>query len=80
MQITSSERNILLELDGRNTMDVLRDLLQGLDERDTQLAQHSLFLGVVMDEFNDDPKLGDFLIRNIIGLDARRAQSPLVNI
>ena len=35
-------------------------------------AQHSLFLGVVMDEFMDDPKLGDFLIRNIIGLDARR--------
>ena len=72
MQITSSERNILLELDGRNTMEVLRELFHGLDERDSQLAQHSLFLGVVMDEFNDDPKLGDFLIRNIIGLDARR--------
>ena len=72
MQITSSESNILLELDGRNTMDVLRELFQNLDERDSQLAQHSLFLGVVMDEFNDDPKLGDFLIRNIIGLDARR--------
>ena len=72
MQITSSERNILLELDGRNTLDVLRELFHSLDERDSQLAQHSLFLGVVMDEFNDDPKLGDFLIRNIIGLDARR--------
>ena len=72
MQITSSERNILLELDGRNTMEVLRELFHGLDERDSNLAQHSLFLGVVMDEFNDDPKLGDFLIRNIIGLDARR--------
>ena len=72
MQITSSEHNILLELDGRNTLDVLRELFHSLDERDSQLAQHSLFLGVVMDEFNDDPRLGDFLIRNIIGLDARR--------
>ncbi len=72
MQITSSDRNILLGLDGRGTFEVLRELFQGLDERDRQLAQHSLFLGVVMDEFNDDPKLGDFLIRNIIGLDARR--------
>ena len=72
MQITSSEGNILLELDGRNTMEVLRELFHGLDERDSNLAQHSLFLGVVMDELNDDPKLGDFLIRNIIGLDARR--------
>ncbi len=72
MQITSSDGNVLLELDGQNTMDVVRDMLYRLDERDMKLAQRSLFLGVVMDEFNDDPKLGDFLIRNIIGLDARR--------
>lgn len=72
MQITSSDRNMLMELDGRGTFDVLRQLFTDLNERDKQLAQHSLFLGVVMDEFNDEPKLGDFLIRNIIGLDARK--------
>ena len=72
MQITSCERNMLMELDDRSTFDVLREMFQQLSDRDKQLAQHSLFLGVVMDEFNDDPKLGDFLIRNIMGLDARR--------
>ncbi len=72
MQITSCEHNMLQELDGRDTFDVLRETFQQLDERDQQLAQHSLFLGVVMDEFNDDPRLGDFLIRNILGVDARR--------
>ena len=56
----------------RDTFEVLRETFQQLDERDQQLAQHSLFLGVVMDEFNDDPQLGDFLIRNILGVDARR--------
>ena len=71
MQITACERNMLHELDGRDTFDVLRETFQHLDERDQQLAQHSLFLGVVMDEFNDDPQLGDFLIRNILGVDAR---------
>ena len=29
----------------------------------------SLFLGVVMDEFIDQPKHGDFLIRNVMGMD-----------
>ena len=72
MQITESDRNMLVELDGRGTFDVLRELFAGLSERDQRLAQHSLFLGVVMDEFNDNPKLGDYLIRNIIGMDARR--------
>ncbi len=72
MQITESERNMLIELDGRSTFDVLREMFAGMSERDQRLAQHSLFLGVVMDEFNEAPKLGDFLIRNIIGMDARR--------
>ena len=62
---------MLRELDGRDTFEVLRETFQQLSERDQQLAQHSLFLGVVMDEFNDDPQLGDFLIRNILGVDAR---------
>ena len=72
MHITACEHNMLRELDGRDTFEVLRETFQQLNERDQQLAQHSLFLGVVMDEFNDDPQLGDFLIRNILGVDARR--------
>lgn len=71
MQITSCRGNLLQELDGLPPLEVLRDLFQGLSERDRQLAQHSLFLGVVMDAFNEEPQLGDYLIRNIVGMDAR---------
>lgn len=71
MNITSCQGNMLLELDGKPPLEVLREMFQGLNERDRQLAQHSLFLGVVMDAFNEEPKLGDYLIRNIVGMDAR---------
>ncbi len=71
MQITSCERNMLYQLDGRDIFEVLREMFQQLNERDQRLAQSSLFLGVVMDEFKDDPQLGDFLIRNILGVDAQ---------
>ena len=71
MQITSCETNTLLELDGRPSLEVLKELFQDLTERDRQLAQQSLFLGLVMDTFNEEPELGDYLIRNIIGIDAR---------
>ena len=69
MQITSCKENILYELDGRTAFSALKELFAGLDERDRGLAQESLFVGVVMDEFEEEPKAGDFLIRNLIGLD-----------
>ena len=69
MVVTACDRNILLEVDGRPPMEVLREIFAGLDERDRGLVQHSLFLGVVMDEMVDAPQLGDFLVRNVIGAD-----------
>jgi small ligand-binding sensory domain FIST len=71
MRITQSQRNLLGGLDGRPPVDVLRELFEGLSERDRGLMRTSLFLGVVMDEFLDEPKQGDFLIRNVMGMDDR---------
>ena len=69
MRISKSDRNMLMELDGRSPMEVLRHLLQELPGRDQELLSHSLFLGVVMDELIDDPVQGDFLVRNVVGMD-----------
>ncbi|MDA1272420.1 MAG: FIST C-terminal domain-containing protein [Chloroflexi bacterium] len=69
MRISKSDRNLLVELDGTPPMDVLRGMFEGLSERDRELVGHSLFLGVVMDELIDNPRQGDFLIRNVVGLD-----------
>lgn len=72
MHITNCNRNVLLEVDGQTPFEVLREIFERLNERDRELAQHSLFLGVVMDELNDNPKLGDYLIRNIMNIDPRQ--------
>ena len=71
MNVTRCDNNILLELDDAKALEALRDLYQVLSDRDKELARHSLFLGVVMDEFQEYPQLGDFLIRNIVGMDPR---------
>jgi len=68
MRITKSESNMLLELDGQAPMEVLRALFHDLPKRDQELLGHSLFLGVVMDELIDAPVQGDFLIRNVVGM------------
>ncbi|PKB65904.1 MAG: hypothetical protein BZY81_08800 [SAR202 cluster bacterium Io17-Chloro-G4] len=71
MHITESRQNLLLGLDGQAPLVVLKELFQTMNERDQALMQNSLFLGVVMDEFLESPKQGDFLIRNVVGMDAR---------
>lgn len=71
MRITSSDRNLLVELDGKPPLEVLQGMYQALPERDRQLMSNSLFLGVVMDEFLDTPVQGDFLIRNVVGMDQK---------
>ena len=72
LRITRCDRNILMELDGQPPLRVLRDLYTGLGERDQALLQHALFLGLVMDPLKSHFTQGDFLIRNIVGLDTER--------
>ena len=69
MRITKSNRNLLEEVDGDTPLAVLRSLFQELNDRDKGLMRNSLFLGVVMDDFLDEPQQGDFLIRNVMGMD-----------
>jgi len=52
-------------------LEMLQDLIQNLSEEDRLLAQHSLFVGVAQSEFKQTLEQGDFLIRQLIGVDPR---------
>src|SRR6185436_17475688 len=69
LRVTRCDRNILLELNGEPPLNVLRDLYTTLNSRDQTLLQNALFLGLVMDPMKSHFTQGDFLIRNIVGLD-----------
>ncbi len=72
VQVTRCKGNLLYELDGEPVLPLLQELFTDLDERDRQLAGTALFVGVLMDEFSEKPQVGDFLIRNLIGIDPQR--------
>ena len=72
MQVTRCNGNLLYELDDEPAFQVLQELFADLDERDQRLASTALFVGVLMDEFSEKPRVGDFLIRNLIGIDPQR--------
>jgi small ligand-binding sensory domain FIST len=69
MFVTRCEHNTIAELDGRPLVEVLKELYERADPRDRQLFQHSLFIGIVMEELQQEYRQGDFLVRNILGLE-----------
>ncbi len=70
MFVTASERNLVRQLDGRPAFEVLKELVDELPPADLELARHSLFAGLVMRRNRERYGPGDFLIRNLIGVDA----------
>ncbi|MBI4313713.1 MAG: FIST C-terminal domain-containing protein [Candidatus Omnitrophica bacterium] len=67
--ITKAEGNTLLELAGVPAMEALQQLFHTLPPQDQKLAQHALLIGIVMDERKAKFDRGDFLIRNLAGMD-----------
>ena len=69
MFVTAVRDNVVLGLDGRPPLDVIRDLYAKLGDRDRQLCRDSLFLGLAMGESRESFGAGDFLVRNLLGAD-----------
>lgn len=69
LAITCCERNLVLELDGIPPVEYIKDLLPRISAYDRDLLATSLFLGLQMDPLNASPVQGDYLVRNLIGVD-----------
>ena len=69
MSITQCDQTLLQEVDGKPPLAMLEEMVDSLNEYDRKLLRTSLFLGIEMDPLKDDPGQGDFLIRNLMGVD-----------
>lgn len=68
LEVTQCDNVILEGVDGSNPLDYIRALAPQLSENDRTLLQQSLFVGVEMDLIKADLNHGDYLIRNIRGI------------
>lgn len=69
MFVTRHQEQVIFELDGRPAVEVLQRLFDELSPAERAKARHSLFLGVVMDPMREIYDQGDFLVRNLVGVD-----------
>lgn len=65
------DHHVLVEVDGRAPVDVIRDLFEHADARDRGLLQSALSIGIEMRPDLSEYRRGDFLIRNVVGADSR---------
>ncbi len=67
--VTRADKNIVFELGGRPPLAVLQTMLPMLSPTDQQLARTSLLIGRVINEYQEEFRQGDFLVRTLIGHD-----------
>jgi small ligand-binding sensory domain FIST len=68
--VTKSDRNVIHGLGGKPAAAQLQELFQALPTSEQRLVQSGLFLGRVVSEYQDAFEQGDFLVRNVMGIDA----------
>ncbi len=72
MTVTAAEGNVLLGLAGVPATVKLEQVLLSLPPAEQALVSEGLHLGVAMDEYVDEHRLGDFLVRGVVGADGKR--------
>jgi small ligand-binding sensory domain FIST len=69
--ITRAERNFILGIANRPAYSVLVDTFNGLPEDERKRAHNNLMVGFASSEDRDEHRPGDFLVRNLLGVDPR---------
>jgi small ligand-binding sensory domain FIST len=67
--VTKAERNVVHELGGKPAVVQLHDILVELPTHEQELVRRGLHLGRVVSEYQDRFEPGDFLVRNVLGID-----------
>jgi len=68
MFVTRHRDHVIHELGGKPVVQVIRELFAALPARDQESFRRSLFLGIGMDADKREYRQGDFLVRNVGGV------------
>ena len=67
--VTKAHDNVIEALGGKPALEMLRDTVTDLPEPERQKLANGLFVGRAINEYRDKWGRGDFLVRNVMGVD-----------
>jgi small ligand-binding sensory domain FIST len=67
--VTGADGSVVHELGGRPALVRLRELLETLPAKDAELLSQGVHVGLAMNEYADERRQGDFLIRGVVAAD-----------
>ena len=67
--VTKAHDNVIEHLGGKPALEMLRDTVTELPDAEQQKLSNGLFVGRAINEYRDAWGRGDFLVRNVMGVD-----------
>lgn len=78
--VTKAEQNVIHELDGAPTVRKLEELYRAASERDQLLMRRGLHVGVAVGAREGELGRGDFVIRNVVGMDPESGALAITDV
>lgn len=67
--LTRVERNLIRQIANRPAYQVLADTVENLSPEERRRARGNLFIGLAINEYREEFRRGDFLVRNLLDVD-----------
>jgi small ligand-binding sensory domain FIST len=67
--VTRSHDNVIEQLGGKPSLVALQEVIEALPEEERELLQNGLLIGRAISEYREHFGRGDFLVRNVVGVD-----------
>ena len=72
-EVTKADGRVIFELDAEPALENFKNVLKLLTQDDIRRSGGTVFIGIAMDNENRNPTRGDFLIRNLVGINEQHA-------
>jgi small ligand-binding sensory domain FIST len=69
MIITRGQRNVIEQLGGKPALAALKEMIETLTPAEKELLSNGLLIGRAISEYRESFGRGDFLVRNLVGVD-----------
>jgi small ligand-binding sensory domain FIST len=69
--VTRAEESVVHQIAGRPALDVLREAMRTVENAEQRIPRAGIFAGLAMDSAKSPLERGDFLVRNLLGVDPR---------